>query len=108
MLEDVPDDLLILPKETSAEKSVYHTFVVQAHDRNNLQQYLKQNSIGTAIHYPVPIHLHPVAQDLGYKIGDFPKTESQSRKIISLPIYSSLEEESIEYVCHKIMEFYKK
>ena len=88
-LDNIPNELFSMPCDKEGEKSVYHTFVAQADDRDNLQKHLSQNNISTAIHYPVPIHLHPVAKDLGYQKGDFPKTESQAEKIISLPIFSS-------------------
>ncbi|MCD4678496.1 MAG: DegT/DnrJ/EryC1/StrS family aminotransferase, partial [Desulfobacula sp.] len=58
------------------------------------------------IHYPIPIHLQPCAKYLDYKIGDFPNVEKQSRQILSLPIHNGLNDDDIEYVADKIIEFF--
>jgi dTDP-4-amino-4,6-dideoxygalactose transaminase len=62
--------------------------------------------IRTAIHYPVPIHLQPVAKDLGYKRGQFPATERQADRILALPIHQFLSTDDIEYVAEAINGFY--
>ena len=69
-----------------AEFNTFHTFVVQVGRRDELQTYLAAHGIGTAIHYPVPIHLQPAAADLGYGVGDFPVAEYQASRILSLPV----------------------
>ena len=97
-----------LPQENKDSRSVYHTFVIQAENRGDLQAHLSECGIETAIHYPVPIHLHTAAGNLGYKKGDFPTAERQSQRILSLPVYPELEEEDLEIVVNSIKEFYKK
>ena len=89
------------------EFNTYHTFVVQVPKRDKLKIYLKKKSIQTAIHYPVPIHLQPAAKKLGYKYGDFPETEKQSKRIITLPINQYLRKNEIIYISKLINEFYK-
>ena len=96
------------PLENKGSRSVYHTFVIQAENRDALQAYLNKCGIGTAIHYPIPIHLHTAAANLGYKKGDFPTAERQSRHILSLPVYPELEMEDLESVVYTIAEFYQK
>ena len=66
------------PAERERAFDTYHTFVVQVDGRDRLQAFLKDRGVGTAIHYPVPIHLQPAAESLGYRAGDFPVTERQA------------------------------
>jgi dTDP-4-amino-4,6-dideoxygalactose transaminase len=105
-LSDIPE--ITLAAEDDRDRSVYHTFVVQAQRRDQLREYLQAREIGTAVHYPTPIHLQPVGLSLGYEPGDFPETESQAEKIVSLPVYPELSEVDIDYVATTIREFYGK
>jgi len=96
-----------VPQEHEWEKCVYHTFVIQAKRRDELRQFLSDRGIGTAIHYPVPIHLSTAGKELGYAEGSFPVAEMQSRQILSLPIYPGLTVEQLEQVCQNIKLFYQ-
>ncbi len=95
------------PVEHPYEKSVYHTFVIQADRRDALSSFLAEKGIGTKIHYPIPVHLQPAARQLGYKKGDLPRTEQQSQNILSLPVYPELNQENLGYIVQSIEEFYK-
>ena len=97
---------ITMPGEQTWEKSVYHTFVVQAERRDDLRAYLSSKGVDTAIHYPVPIHLQEAARNLGYRQGSFPVTESQAEKIVSLPIYPELEQDQMGFVAECVMNFY--
>ena len=99
---------VFFPIEKKEEFNTYHTFVIQVNDRNNLRNFLLKNKIITSIHYPVPIHLQPAARRLGYKKGDFPVTEIQSRKILTLPIHQDLKKSDIKRVCKLINKFVGK
>ena len=94
------------PSEKNYEKAVYHTFVVQAERRDDLRAFLSARGIGSAVHYPVPIHLTEAGRELGYPPGSFPVTEAQARAIVSLPVYPELTEEKIDLVCEQIKAFY--
>ena len=95
-----------IPKDSINGKSTYHTFVIQAQDRDDLKQYLKTNGISTAIHYPIPIHLQKAANYLKYKLGDFPVAEKQSKMILSLPIYHGIDSTKLKFVSDHIRTFY--
>tara|TARA_Y100000588_G_scaffold114184_1_gene125324 strand:+ start:424 stop:1554 length:1131 start_codon:yes stop_codon:yes gene_type:complete len=95
-----------IPKDSINGKSTYHTFVIQAQDRDDLKQYLKTNGISTAIHYPIPIHLQKAANYLKYKLGDFPVAEKQSKMILSLPIYHGIDSPKLKFVSDHIRTFY--
>jgi dTDP-4-amino-4,6-dideoxygalactose transaminase len=92
--------------EKNHERAVYHTFVVQAERRDELQAFLSERGIGSAVHYPVPIHLTGAGRELGYSPGSFPVAEAQARAILSLPVYPELTGEELDCVCSQIRDFY--
>lgn len=100
-------DYAVFPKPDGNYYDSFHTFVVQVSARDELIDYLKAANIQTAIHYPIPIHLQPAAKMLGHKLGDFPKTEEQANKIITLPINQFLSDGEITYICENINKFYR-
>ena len=101
-------DQVFIPEEHEEEFNTYHTFVIQCEKRDALQRYLMVHGIETAIHYPIPIHLQPAASNFGYSIGNFPVTEKQSERILTLPIHQYLKKNDIKYVCEFINKFFKK
>lgn len=101
------DGIVDFPRDKPYEKPVYHLFMISSDKRNKLQQYLSQHHIETKIHYPIPIHLQPAAKYLGYKKGDFPVSEKQAERILSLPIYPELTSDQVCYVSKKIKDFLK-
>ncbi|NEP18887.1 MAG: DegT/DnrJ/EryC1/StrS family aminotransferase [Leptolyngbya sp. SIO4C1] len=84
---------------------VYHLYVVRLlpHcpiDRTVLQLELSRHDIQSGIHYPVPCHLQPAFQSLGYQPGAFPVAEHLSQQILSLPLYPGLTEAQL----HRVMD----
>ncbi len=109
-------DKVILPKEMSWAKHVYHLYVIKVvpKDQNNrsetrdlLQKYLNDNEIATGLHYPVPLHKQECFKSLGYQNGNFPVTEELAETGLSLPMFPELKDEQINYVADKIKEFFK-
>jgi dTDP-4-amino-4,6-dideoxygalactose transaminase len=96
---------IFAPPCRNDEFNTFHTFVIQVDERDALRACLADRGVGTAIHYPIPIHLQPAAKDLGYRQGDFPVTERQAERILTLPIHQLLAREDIEYVAEAVMEF---
>ena len=105
--ELLDDERLFLPPEREREFNTYHTFVIQVDRRDELQAFLNANGVGTAIHYPVPIHLQPAAAGLGYRAGDFPVAEGQAKRILTLPINQTLSAEDLDYVAQQVNAFVK-
>ncbi|MBM4149528.1 MAG: DegT/DnrJ/EryC1/StrS family aminotransferase [Lentisphaerae bacterium] len=103
-LSDLP--AVRVPAESPREKCVYHTFVVQAERRDELRAFLAGKGVGTAIHYPIPIHLQTAGLSLGYGKGAFPVAENQAARILSLPVHQGLRREEAEYVVAQIRAFY--
>lgn len=102
------EDIVDVPRDTKDEFAVYHNFVICVDQRDALKEFLAQRGIGTAIHYPIPLHLQDAAKDLGYKRGDFPVTERLNQRQLSLPIYPELKQEEIEAVIGAIREFHQQ
>jgi len=73
---------IIKPDRTSA----YAQYSVRVQNRDEVQYKLKEASIPTAVHYPMPLHLQECFSYLNYKQGDFPIAEKVSQEIISLPM----------------------
>lgn len=103
----LPAEHVFMPPCRQQEFNTFHTFVVQLDRRDALRTYLMEHGIETAVHYPVPIHLQPAAAALGHKTGDFPATEEQAARIVSLPIHQFLSEDDIRYTAATIEAFYK-
>lgn len=104
-LDGISNKNVFIPEEKTTEFNTYHTFVIQTKYRDELRNYLSKNNIDTAIHYPFPIHLQPASKNLGYKIGDFPVTEKQSKEILTLPINQYLEKNELEKIINLINDF---
>ena len=104
LLEDLTETSF--PSEEPHLRAVYHTFVMQAERRDHLRKYLADKGVGTAIHYPIPIHLQAAAAGLDYNTGSFPVAEGQAKKVISLPVYQELGSEELEYVAEQVHSFY--
>ncbi|MBE0690143.1 MAG: DegT/DnrJ/EryC1/StrS family aminotransferase, partial [Anaerolineae bacterium] len=95
----------IVPAETVP---VWHLYVVRTKHRAELQKHLTERGIGTAIHYPIPIHEQPFYTEsvpLGYKHGDFPVTEEYSDEILSLPMFPAISEAEIREVVDAVKSF---
>ena len=97
-LEKINNSKLILPYVNSVEESIWHVFTIRTEYRDELLNYLKDNGIGTLIHYPIPIHLQKAYTDLEYKAGAFPLAETISKTVLSLPLWYGMRDEEINYV----------
>ncbi len=93
---------VILPVEPVDSKHVYHLYVIRSQNRNALQIHLKEHGIGTAIHYPNPVHLQPFYSNGIDRHGQFPVAEKACTEILSLPMYPEMSDEQVESVCSEI------
>jgi dTDP-4-amino-4,6-dideoxygalactose transaminase len=98
-------DAISLPWEPSWSRGVYHLYVIRTGDRDRMMKHLKDAGIGSAIHYPVPLHLQRAYVSLNYGAGDFPVTESAAAEIVSLPMYPQLTTAQLEKVAVEVMDF---
>lgn len=104
-LKEIKNPLIQLPKVRENCTHVWHLFVIRVKNRENFQNYLEQNGIGSVIHYPIPPHLSEAYKYLGYKKGDFPITERYAETVLSLPLYNGMTKEELGYVIDKINKY---
>lgn len=97
---------IILPAVRPGTVHTYHLFMIRAQRRNELQEYLKNHGIETAIHYPTALPLLPAYAYLGATHADYPVAAQLQQEILSLPMYPELSEESIQYIADTIRAFY--
>src|SRR4029079_15208578 len=71
-------------------ESIFNQYTIRADRRDDLQAFLKKKEIGSAIYYPLPLHLQPCFAYLGYKRGTCPESEKAASEVLSLPIYPEL------------------
>lgn len=93
------------PSVAQGNTHVYHQYTIKTHDREGLKAFLADRSVGSDVHYPIPLHLQPCFRGLGHRVGDFPVAEKLAGEVLSLPIYPELSDQQIEYVAGAIIEF---
>jgi len=108
------DDRLIVPCEPVDCEISWFVFVVRLADgftleqRNRILEEMKEQGIGVG-NYFSPVHLQPfMAEQFGYKQGDFPVTESVSQSTIALPFYNNLTKDEVATVCNTLKEILDK
>ncbi|MCG2796524.1 MAG: DegT/DnrJ/EryC1/StrS family aminotransferase [Actinomycetia bacterium] len=89
---------VVTPFVPAGRTHVYHQYTIRAKNRDILINRLDQYRTGSAVYYPVPLHLQPCFEDLGYRAGDLPESETASCEVISLPMFPGLMEHEIERV----------
>ena len=96
---------IILPKVHINATHVYHLYIIRTTKRDELQQYLTQQGIGTMIHYPVPPHLQEAYSFLNHKKGDFPIAEELANTMLSLPLYPGMTQAQVQQVASAVKQF---
>ena len=96
-----------IPKVRKMVKHSYHLYVIKTEKRDELANYLKENGIDTAVHYPIALHNMNAYKYLNYSREDFPVASFNENKILSLPMFPELKRDQIEYIADKINDFFK-
>jgi dTDP-4-amino-4,6-dideoxygalactose transaminase len=103
-LNDVPVQMYEVPAECDP---TYHLLVICVDDPRGLAQHLAEQGIETGFHYPIPVHLQPAFQSLGFKRGNFPVAETLCQHAISLPVFPEMTNEQLDLVCLSIRTYYR-
>jgi len=101
----IRNDKFILPTVREGADSVWHQYVIRCEKRDALMEYLKENGIGSIIHYPIPPHLSEAYAYLGYKPGSYKVTEKYADTVLSIPMYNGMTAEEQEYVIDTLNAF---
>lgn len=100
---------LITPAAAAGNVHVYHQYTVRVtRRRDDLSHFLAAQGVGTAVYYPLPLHMQPVFRELGYREGSLPVSERLSKEVLSLPMFPELTAEQQEYVVTSINSFYRQ
>ena len=91
----------------SGNEHIFHQYTLRAERRDALQAHLKANGIGSAVYYPIPLHLQRCFAHLGYRAGRLPHAEQAAADVISLPVYPELRREQLDHVLGAIRSFYQ-
>jgi dTDP-4-amino-4,6-dideoxygalactose transaminase len=103
LLEDC-EGVRIVPQQAG---SVYHLFVIRVEQCQKVRAFLSRAGVGTGVHYPVPLHLHPAFRTKGVKRGAFPNAEKACREVLSLPMGPYVSDAQVIYVAEQVRAFYK-
>ena len=94
------------PVEAGHGRHIYHQYVVRCERRDELQAFLGERGIGSAVYYPVALHLQECFRELGFVEGDFPAAEQAAKEVLALPVYPELEATQQEAVADAVSAFY--
>ncbi|RCV65651.1 perosamine synthetase [Methanophagales archaeon] len=98
---------LTKPGKEQEVKHVYHQYVVKLKEdfpmtRAEFMGYLSDKGVGSAVHYPLPVHRQPLYQELGYVAEQCPTATRLSDLVLSLPIHPGLTDSDLRYMCDVI------
>jgi dTDP-4-amino-4,6-dideoxygalactose transaminase len=99
------DSDLVLPTERPDVTHVYHLYVVQHPQRDELMSHLQQAGVQCGIHYPTPIHKIPAFQGARTVPDGAPVSSRAARRILSLPIYPEITDDAIAQVSEVVRSF---
>jgi dTDP-4-amino-4,6-dideoxygalactose transaminase len=100
---------VVVPSEAPRDSvHVYNQFSIRCHKRDAVREHLRHRGIPTEIYYPLPLHLQPAFEYLGYRRGEFPQSESASQEVLALPVYPELKDSQQKDVVAAIAEFYRR
>ena len=93
------------PYVSSDCQTIYNQYCIRVPRRDDVVSHLREKGIGSAIYYPVPLHLQKCFAYLGHKQGDFPQSEKAAQEIMALPIYPELTDEMQDAVADAVLGF---
>lgn len=95
----------VIPTVNKNAKHVFHLYVIRHDKRDELKQYLQDNGIESAIHYPTPLPFLKAYEKFNYRSSDFPVANKESQRILSIPMFPELTEEQINYIVNWLNSF---
>ncbi|WP_040896928.1 DegT/DnrJ/EryC1/StrS aminotransferase family protein [Xenococcus sp. PCC 7305] len=113
LLENVPN--IKLPQEVPGSFAVWNQYTIRIPNRNSdssitrdvLRNKLQEKGVISMVYYPLPLHLQPVYQDLGYDRGILPRTEQAAQEVLSLPMFPGItfaEQQQVAYSLKDCLE----
>jgi dTDP-4-amino-4,6-dideoxygalactose transaminase len=102
---------IVLPQEPAGGRCVWNQYTIRltkdsssSDYRDEVRSKLKQLGINAMVYYPLPLHLQPIYQDLGYQPGQFPVSEQACHEVLSLPMFPELSFEEQQQVVYGLKD----
>lgn len=95
---------VVTPKIDEGNWSIYNQYVVRVQNRDAVKQKLTDKGIGSAVYYPIPLHLQKCFEYLGCRKGDLPVSERACEEVLALPVYPELREDEVRHVAEQLLE----
>lgn len=119
LLRSIPD--VELPQTPSNGKAVWNQYTIRLkesrsglfgtyYERQNgegrdlVRSQLQDLGISSMVYYPIPLHLQPVYQDLGYRVGQLPRAEQAACEVLSLPMFPELSWEEQQQIAYGLKD----
>ncbi|MEL6321825.1 MAG: DegT/DnrJ/EryC1/StrS family aminotransferase [Cyanobacteria bacterium J06626_14] len=110
-----PIPRLTLPQSIDDGESIWNQYTIRitasrgssasnASLRDDVRLALKEKGVGTAVYYPLPLHLQPVYQHLNYQVGQLPVSERAANEVLSLPMFPELSTDQQEKVMYALKD----
>jgi dTDP-4-amino-4,6-dideoxygalactose transaminase len=97
---------VITPTVGPDRDHVYHLYVIRTENRDALREHLSEAGISTILNYPKALPFYPAYAYLGHVSKDFPAAYFNQSRILSLPIYPEMPEETMARVANTISHFW--
>jgi dTDP-4-amino-4,6-dideoxygalactose transaminase len=94
------------PPKFADRTSVYHQYVVETPQRDELRKYLENRGIGTGMYYPLPLHEHDAWSVRGMPSYSLPESERYARENLALPVFAELEDDEVAYIVSAVRKFF--
>ena len=98
-------ELPVIPDGCEHNAHMFYIKVKDLSERTKMLSYLKYNGIGAVFHY-IPLHSSPAGQVFGRFHGEDKYTTKESERLLRLPMYYGITEESIDYIVNSINSFF--
>jgi UDP-2-acetamido-2-deoxy-ribo-hexuluronate aminotransferase len=101
---------IILPERAAYSSHIFHQYTIRVKDgrRDELKKFLDSGNVPAMIYYPGPLHLQEAYSYLGYTASDFPVTTALCKEVLSLPMHPDMEQEQLDYIVLKVLEFFNE
>jgi UDP-2-acetamido-2-deoxy-ribo-hexuluronate aminotransferase len=101
---------LIIPERATYSSHIFHQYTLKVTNgkRDELKKFLESNNIPSMVYYPGPLHIQEAYRYLGYNESDFPVTTNLCKQVLSLPMHPDMEQDQIDYIILKVLEFFDK
>ena len=100
-------DVCVTPVTVDHVRHVFHLYVIQVNNRDEVMNHLQEQGIASGIHYPVPLPATPAYAHLGYNADQFPVAYGIADKIVSLPMHGDLTDEDVDLVIAEVKKVAK-